>query len=740
MAVGKPRSDDFNNALEHQVTRGYQPIYYWPWHNFVQELPPLDYYMIQAMLLDPTVRLGLSMRVAPICAAEFAYQENGQWVPGIRSDNPEVADFVYRQLQRIWQFDIRKILRAQVWGWSAAEVVYETKMRNGRAIMEYDYMVDRQARDVRPLVKRGKPVGVEFRSLSARQGSGQGSQKGTMRLGVGKAIWLAFDPEAGSMFGRTIMQGPYSPFADKWFDGGALDVRRLYMHSEAYAGPIIGYPMEDVNVPGKGTIPAADIALQIAEQRQTGNCMTKPNVYDELTKQNKWTVEPGPASTSNPQHILQYPRDLDIEILRGLEIADDVIMSINNSGAWAGKQVPMMAFYASLNQFLNDAIKAITTWIMEPLVEWNFGPDQDFEITCKPLHVQALELQNGILPGQMAAQAPQASPSATTMVGAGQQPSAPAAAPAAAPEGEAAALPVEGAPAAETNPASFLRAQEAGNTARLSVDRGTVGPNGFPAQYWRHVDDDVTPTEILRFAADMMNQESYGCLMAVMDPRDGLDVLKLASTIPVQDLHDKGVEKMPHVTVLYGIHTDDGSEVGRAIRAFGPAVIEIGGLGMFEADDYDVLYMQVGSDSLMRMNSVLTESIDYTQTQPSYRPHVTLAYLKKGTGKNYVDIPNPMQGRAFKFDELVFSDSNRRRTTIPLLGPVRMSAGNWRASGGNKDPHGFQGWVNRETGKRLSATTRTAKRRNPDESTDEPTSSQPKTNGKPRKVLPELGV
>lgn len=361
--LGKPKTSDYRQ---------------FPLGSFRQprDLPVFSFETIRDMLIDPTVRLGLAMRAAPLSQVEFAFKSRGEWVPGVQADRPDVAKFVERQLRRIWKHELHKILTAQIWGWSAGEVTY--RLVNGK--VEVDGFLHRFARDVFALQKDGQTKGVRFDRL------GVGTKKVDLRFP--KAFWHAFDPESESPYGTSVLKGALSPWADKWLNGGALDVRRLFMHKDAYGGMVISYPPGTLGVKND-EVPNRDTAREMVEQAKAGEVITKPSVFDTATGKPLWEIEwarlPG-----SPQHILDYPKDLDVEILRGMEIPDDVLTS-EGSGAWQGKQVPMLAFYVNADRWLAQALRGVVTQQLEPLVLINWGRAEGFEVTTKPLAEQAME-------------------------------------------------------------------------------------------------------------------------------------------------------------------------------------------------------------------------------------------------------------------------------------------------------------------------------------------------------------
>ena len=345
-----------------------------------RDLPLFTYATVQQMLIDPTIRLGLRMRAAPLCQAEFAYRTIGKdgkatWTPGIKAKRPDVAEFVLSQLMRIWNGELHKLTLAEVWGWSACEVVY--RVVDGR--IEVDKFLHRHARDSFALMQRGEIKGVQFRGLTG----------GHANLTFPKAVWHAHDPECESPYGNTVLRGAYSPWADKWLSGGALDVRRLFCHKDAYGGVDMTYPGGTTTNPDGQDIPNRDIAREITEQLKSGGVTTRPSTRDENGHQ-EWELTRATVPTS-PAHIMEYPKDLDNEMLRGLEIPDDVISSDAGGGAWQGKQVPMMAFYTAGDISLNGLVTTIVKQVIEPLVTLNWGSEQDFEVETKPLAEQALE-------------------------------------------------------------------------------------------------------------------------------------------------------------------------------------------------------------------------------------------------------------------------------------------------------------------------------------------------------------
>jgi hypothetical protein len=350
-----------------------------------RDLPPFTFETIRVMLQDPSIKLNLAMRAAPIASVEFAYIDGEgpdgkpKYVSGIKAQNPVVAAYVKRQLENIWTSYLPGILVSQNWGWASGEV---TLKLTHAGMIEIDELHPRHAKDCRLLETEstGERWGVQIQGLA---------DVGKLDIPYPYCYFVNYRPENGEKYSASALIGAYSPWADKWLNGGALDTRRLYMHKDAYGGMKIAYPEEDLYVDGNpNAVPARDVAMQIAEQRQAGGTITYPStVVDGVPK---WRIEDATVS-SNPAHILQYPKDLDDEMRHGLEIPDGAINN-DGSGAWEGKTLPLAAMYAGLDTWVTQILTDLRKTI-DPLVEMNFGPGQEYEICHKPLALQAMEQQ-----------------------------------------------------------------------------------------------------------------------------------------------------------------------------------------------------------------------------------------------------------------------------------------------------------------------------------------------------------
>jgi 2'-5' RNA ligase len=130
-----------------------------------------------------------------------------------------------------------------------------------------------------------------------------------------------------------------------------------------------------------------------------------------------------------------------------------------------------------------------------------------------------------------------------------------------------------------------------------------------------------------------------------------------------------GIEDKPHLTVQYGITFDDPKDVIEALKDSSGGEVSIKCIEIFEKDDYDVLVVRCESKALAQIHETLLEELEIVDTYPEYKPHITIAYFKKGRANKYKDIAQKAfvdYKIGFDFDEVIFEDRNDKDTIIKL--------------------------------------------------------------------------
>lgn len=148
------------------------------------------------------------------------------------------------------------------------------------------------------------------------------------------------------------------------------------------------------------------------------------------------------------------------------------------------------------------------------------------------------------------------------------------------------------------------------------------------------------------------------------------NLIALGKSIPGFDLCEEegGREEDAHITVKYGLHTNDAADIRKVLATYvGPIRITLGKTAIFEGDGYDVLYVEVKSQDLYELNARLADKLEATDTYPAYRPHATVAYLKKGSGVKYVGL-NALEGMSASIGSVRFSSAEGVITDLRITG------------------------------------------------------------------------
>lgn len=129
-----------------------------------------------------------------------------------------------------------------------------------------------------------------------------------------------------------------------------------------------------------------------------------------------------------------------------------------------------------------------------------------------------------------------------------------------------------------------------------------------------------------------------------------------------------------HVTVRYGLLTDDVDDVAALLQEAGiePFEITLGKTSIFDADNYDVLKLEVFGNRLFLLNELLGEELTSMDSHADYRPHVTLAYIKKGRGARYANTAD-LDGVRVPVDRLQFVSSAGKESDMALEKQVAIS-------------------------------------------------------------------
>lgn len=175
------------------------------------------------------------------------------------------------------------------------------------------------------------------------------------------------------------------------------------------------------------------------------------------------------------------------------------------------------------------------------------------------------------------------------------------------------------------------------------------------------------------------SKNEYGCLMLMLNIPNWDKLLNIISKEDIYDEPGFGLEKDPHVTVLYGFHDNVDVEDIKKVTTFfkSPIDVKILNISKFECEQYDVLKFAVESSSLNKMNEIMS-FFPHTTDFPDYNPHVTISYLKKGTADKYLkelsDKNEYLKSKSFEYSYIT-NENDRWEITDNVENSVKGGIG-----------------------------------------------------------------
>lgn len=133
-----------------------------------------------------------------------------------------------------------------------------------------------------------------------------------------------------------------------------------------------------------------------------------------------------------------------------------------------------------------------------------------------------------------------------------------------------------------------------------------------------------------------VRSHEYGCLMLPVTPAvDAIVNYWMRRNIATSSLHmddnKDGFETELHCTLKYGLPDTDPETISQILDGCGPVTLLFGKINKFEKNGFDCIHVEIESDYLRQLNSLITENIQCTTKFSDYRPHITLAWVKSGS-------------------------------------------------------------------------------------------------------------
>jgi hypothetical protein len=133
-----------------------------------------------------------------------------------------------------------------------------------------------------------------------------------------------------------------------------------------------------------------------------------------------------------------------------------------------------------------------------------------------------------------------------------------------------------------------------------------------------------------------------------------------------QDDPSFGREKDIHITVLGDVTDTSLNNIRDAVNSEKTVDCCLGKMKLFVTNSkYDVLHLEIINEEVQKLNAKLSKSIINNPRFPLFIPHVTICYLKKGFGENYLDNKY-FYNQSFSIKSLTFSHKYGERHNFEL--------------------------------------------------------------------------
>lgn len=165
----------------------------------------------------------------------------------------------------------------------------------------------------------------------------------------------------------------------------------------------------------------------------------------------------------------------------------------------------------------------------------------------------------------------------------------------------------------------------------------------------------------------------YGCLMAkIPEPLASEIMAWSAKYINEDHLGPGGREDEIHVTVKYGFKDSSPTTIEgiKNLLVSQPSIkARLGNFSYFDGENPDgwPLFIAVASPDLVKLNQQISSSFPCEDKYPTYKPHVTVAYLDPRFMDSYAVLERlPFQNKEVEFTSLEWSGADGTRDTIKL--------------------------------------------------------------------------
>lgn len=295
---------------------------------------------VYEMLKDPQVTLAAALRRAPLLSPIFTVKGPAN-----------LKTFVEEELQRFWMMAMPEAVDGMFFAVSALECIY----KRAGGLVRFDRVESFNPRDVKALTDGSKLLGFKA--------SGRYTLTGL------KAFLYMHKRRHREWTGNSCLEPTFDPWMEKWDYRGAKEARKLWFYKWAFQGGIMVYPKGSQQT-ATGIRTNQQIARDAVERMGFGAAITLEAPGE--AKNGNWEYI-APTINGEATGLTERIDSLDVDITRSLEIPDDIVRQDSGTGSYAGRSIPMMAFFITQKHLLLNFGLQVMEQVILPLVALNFG-------------------------------------------------------------------------------------------------------------------------------------------------------------------------------------------------------------------------------------------------------------------------------------------------------------------------------------------------------------------------------
>jgi 2'-5' RNA ligase len=184
------------------------------------------------------------------------------------------------------------------------------------------------------------------------------------------------------------------------------------------------------------------------------------------------------------------------------------------------------------------------------------------------------------------------------------------------------------------------------------------------------VHGDPQPSVSIAGEKKKLRKYQYGTTQVDLPSEIAAKLTALARSFDPEHLGDvKGIESRPHITVRYGLTSDDHEELTQALSKVPAFEVMLGKTFSFPAtinsDGFAPIVVKVFGAELYDLNVVIEDSVECKTSDFDYLPHATVAYVLPWHAESYVGRTE-LEGESFIVDRVQIIDKDGAEIEVKL--------------------------------------------------------------------------